>query len=427
MKSLTIFFAALSFCMNVIAQTPTKQQQMEEMRKLQQQMKEEQKTIRQQMEWNNQDAQQEIKKLSTENQQKNSEIKASKSEAARAKAEMMKAVSELNQKQQELASTQRLIDSAKIQLEQTQAQLQTSEMIVKRTLEEKQRQEDSLMLLKKEQEVKDFAFKAQQAELNVQKAKNTFYITIAIVAVSLMSVIGIMFISRQKTLKELANKNKLIEEEQRKSNELLLNILPEEVMNELKLHGKTQARNYGKATVLFADIKDFTIISEQLSPDDLIEGLDAYFEIFDKVIERHEIEKIKTIGDAYVCAGGVPVKNEGNPFEVVKAALEMVEEIEKLDKKRLAAGKKCFSFRIGIHTGPLVAGIIGLRKFAYDIWGDTVNTAARMQQGSEPNKINISGATYELIKNDFACVYRGKLEAKNKGEIDMYFVEKVIV
>jgi adenylate cyclase len=153
---------------------------------------------------------------------------------------MMKAVSELNQKQQELASTQRLIDSAKIQLEQTQAQLQTSEMIVKRTLEEKQRQEDSLMLLKKEQEVKDFAFKAQQAELNVQKAKNTFYITIAIVAVSLMSVIGIMFISRQKTLKELANKNKLIEEEQRKSNEFLLNILPEEIMNELKAHGKTR-------------------------------------------------------------------------------------------------------------------------------------------------------------------------------------------
>jgi adenylate cyclase len=137
-------------------------------------------------------------------------------------------------------------------------------MIMKRTLEEKQRQEDSLkLLLKKEQEVKDFAFKAQQAELDyVQKAKNTFYITIAIVAVSLMSVIGIMFVSRQKTLKELATKNKLIEEEQRKSNELLLNILPEEVMNELKIHGKTQARNYGKATVLFADIKDFTIISE---------------------------------------------------------------------------------------------------------------------------------------------------------------------
>jgi len=427
MKKLGVVFAVLLFVWTAQAQTQTKEQQMEEMRKLQQQMKEEQKTIRQQMEWNNQDAQQEIKKLSNENQKKNSEIQASKSEAARAKAEMQKAVAELNQKQQELAGTQRLIDSAKIQLEFTQAQLQTSEMIIKRTMEEKQRQEDSLELLKKEQEIQDFAFKAQQAELNIQKAKNTFYITIAIVAVSLMSVIGIMFISRQKTLKELAAKNKIIEEEQRKSNELLLNILPEEVMHELKQHGKTQARNYGKATVLFADIKDFTIISEQLSPDDLIEGLDAYFEIFDKVIERHEIEKIKTIGDAYVCAGGVPVKNEGNPFEVVKAALEMVEEIKKLDKVRIAAGKKCFSFRIGIHTGPLVAGIIGLRKFAYDIWGDTVNTAARMQQGSEPNKINISGATYELIKNDFACVYRGKLEAKNKGEIDMYFVEKAIV
>jgi len=207
---------------------------------------------------------------------------------------------------------------------------------------------------------------------------------------------------------------------------LLLNILPEEVMQELKAHGKTQARNYAKATVLFADIKNFTSISEQLSPDDLIEGLDAYFERFDKVIEKYNIEKIKTIGDSYVCAGGVPTKDEVNPHLVVQAAMEFIYEIDKLRRARTAQGKIPFEFRIGIHTGHLVAGVIGVRKFAYDIWGDTVNMAARMEQAGEPNKINISGATYELVKDKFACLYRGKIEAKNKGEIDMYFVEKAI-
>jgi class 3 adenylate cyclase len=239
-------------------------------------------------------------------------------------------------------------------------------------------------------------------------------------------VLGALLLTRQRALKELADKNKIIQEEKRRSDELLLNILPEEVMLELKARGKTQARNYSKATVLFADIKDFTTISEQLSPDDLIEGLDAYFEKFDKVIEKYDIEKIKTIGDAYVCAGGVPTKSEGNPHLVVQAAIDCLAEIQKLRKARIAAGKIPFEFRIGIHTGQLVAGVIGIRKFAYDIWGDTVNMAARMQQAGEPNKINISGATYELVKDKFACIYRGKIEAKNKGEIDMYFVEKAI-
>jgi class 3 adenylate cyclase len=283
-----------------------------------------------------------------------------------------------------------------------------------------------MKILVKEQEVQSLLLKANEAELSAQKAKSNFLIIIAAVSLTLSSLIAILFFSRQKTLRELAEKNKIIEEEKRRSDELLLNILPEEVMHELKAHGKTQARNYSRATVLFADIKEFTKISERLSPDEVVEALDTYFERFDKVIEKYDIEKIKTIGDAYVCAGGVPTKNEDNPNLVVRAALECMEEVNKLRAERMKQGKQTFEFRFGIHTGQLVAGVIGIRKFAYDIWGDTVNMAARMQQEGEVGKINISGDTYELIKNNFACVHRGKHDVKNKGQVDMYFVEKAI-
>lgn len=417
MKKVTMVFAlALLATATLMAQSTSKQKQLEDIKK---QLIEEQKTIQQQQEWNNQSSQQEIKKLNQENKQKSAEVQASKQETARAKTE-------LQAKQSELAATQSKIDSAKRLLSETEALLQTSEMVNKRIQEEKQRQEDSMRILVKEQEVQTLQFKANQAELSAQKAKNNFFIIIAAISLTLSSLIAILFFSRQKTLRELGEKNKIIEEEKRRSDELLLNILPEEVMHELKAHGKTQARNYSRATVLFADIKEFTKISERLSPDEVVEALDTYFERFDKVIEKYDIEKIKTIGDAYVCAGGVPTKNEDNPNLVVRAALECMEEVNKLRAERIKQGKQTFEFRFGIHTGQLVAGVIGIRKFAYDIWGDTVNMAARMQQEGEVGKINISGDTYELIKNNFACVHRGKQDVKNKGLVDMYFVERAI-
>lgn len=419
-------FAFLNSPVSAQTANDAKAKQLEEMRKLKQQMIEEQKTIQQQNEWNNQSSQQEIKKLNQENQQKNLEIAVTKQDAARAKQDVAKAKAELANKQAELAETQRMIDSAKARLASTEGLLMQSEMIRKRTEEELLHQEDSVKMLKQEQALADLKLANQEIELASQRQRNKLYIIAAALGMGLFLVVAALFVYRQKTIKELGDKNKIIQEEKRRSDELLLNILPEEVMHELKAHGKTTAKNYAKATVLFADIKDFTTISEQLSPDDLIEGLDAYFECFDKVIVKYDIEKIKTIGDAYVCAGGIPTKSEGNPHLVVQAALDFMAEIERLRKARVAAGKIPFEFRIGIHTGQLVAGVIGIRKFAYDIWGDTVNMAARMQQSSDAGKINISGATYELVKDKFACVYRGKIEAKNKGEIDMYFVEKAI-
>lgn len=400
----------------VSAQSGSKQQQLEDIKR---QIQEEQKTIQQQQEWNNQSSQQEIKKLNQENQKKSIEVQVSKQEAQKSKLDADRA-------RAELANTMFRIDSAKRLLAETEAMLASAEMMNKRITEEKQKQEDSVKILKKEQELQEVQLEAKQIELDAQKARNNLYIIIAAISLSLLSIIAVLFASRQKTLRDLAEKNRIIEEEKRKSDELLLNILPEEVMHELKAHGKTQARNYSKASVLFADIKNFTLISEKLTPDELIEGLDAYFERFDKVIEKYSIEKIKTIGDAYVCAGGVPTKSEDNAFDVVHAALDFRREIDKLREIRTAEGKIPFEFRIGIHTGQLVAGVIGLKKFAYDIWGDTVNMAARMQEAGEPGKINISGDTYELVKKKFACIHRGKHAAKNKGEIDMYFVESAL-
>lgn len=208
----------------------------------------------------------------------------------------------------------------------------------------------------------------------------------------------------------------------KRSDELLLNILPEETAEELKATGSAKAKRFDMVTVLFTDFKNFTQASEKLSPEELVAEINYCYSEFDKIITRHGIEKIKTIGDAYMCAGGLPSTNTTNPEDVVRAGLEMIAFIERNKQERMASGKPYFELRCGIHTGPVVAGIVGIKKFAYDIWGDTVNTASRMESSGETGKVNISGATHALVKDKFQCEYRGKVQAKNKGEIDMYFV-----
>lgn len=226
-----------------------------------------------------------------------------------------------------------------------------------------------------------------------------------------------------RSLNVLDEKNKAIEEERRKADELLLNILPAEVMDELKKTGKTTARNYDLVTVMFVDFKDFTLVSNDLSPEELVNSIDLYFETFDSIVTDQGIEKIKTVGDAYLCAAGLPIPNTRNPVEMVSVAFKFLQAVEKLKEKRSAENKTSFDVRIGIHSGPLIAGVVGTKKFAYDIWGDAVNTAARMQQHGKEGRINISGTTYELIKHRFHCTHRGRIDAKNKGLVDMYFVD----
>jgi len=235
-------------------------------------------------------------------------------------------------------------------------------------------------------------------------------------------------LEEQKKVLEEQNKvveeqKKVVEAEKKKSDDLLLNILPAEVAEELKAKGTTTAKDFSEVTVLFTDFKNFTLMSEKLSAQELVNQINYCYSAFDNIITKHGIEKIKTIGDSYMCAGGLPVANTTNAEDTVSAALEIRDFMLAEKQKRESEGKPFFEIRIGCNTGSVVAGIVGIKKFAYDIWGDTVNIASRMESSGEPGKVNISGSTYKLVKDKFKCEHRGEIEAKNKGMIDMYFVE----
>lgn len=219
---------------------------------------------------------------------------------------------------------------------------------------------------------------------------------------------------------EIAAAYDLLDKEKQMSESLLLNILPSEVAEELKQKGKSEAKLFDEVTVLFTDFKGFTTISEQLSPQQLVDELHECFKAFDDIMEKYGIEKIKTVGDAYLAAAGLPAPNPTHADDIIKAALEVRDFMVDRRKK---LGNLTFEMRVGLHSGKVVAGIVGVKKFAYDIWGDTVNTAARMEQNGEVGKVNVSEATYELIKDKFTCTYRGEIDAKNKGALKMYFVE----
>lgn len=217
--------------------------------------------------------------------------------------------------------------------------------------------------------------------------------------------------------------NKSISLEKARSDELLLNILPFEIAEELKTTGTTKAKVYDNVTVLFTDFKNFTIVSENLTAQELVNDINYYYSAFDDIITKHGIEKIKTIGDSYMCVGGLPEVSHTHAISTVNVALEIRDFVEIEKQKRITENKPYFEIRIGCNSGPVIAGIVGTKKFAYDIWGDTVNIASRMESSCETGKINISETTYQLVKDNFKCVHRGKIEAKNKGIIDMYFVE----
>jgi len=307
---------------------------------------------------------------------------------------------------------------------------------------ETKKKEQQIVLLGKEKEV-------QAKEIQKQKiVRNGFMGGFALVAL----FAGVFFVQRNR-----------ISKARKRSDELLLNILPGEVAEELKDTGAAAAKHFDNATILFTDFKGFTQASERMSPQELVEELNTCFKAFDNIITAHGIEKIKTIGDAYMCAGGLPDPKSSSPADVVQAALEMQAFMKRRKAERDAQSRPAFEMRVGIHTGPVVAGIVGVKKFQYDIWGDTVNTANRMESSGEVGRVNISETTYSLVKDarkvngewsivnggsthsptpdhhspataqspftnshspTFVFTPRGKVQAKGKGEMEMYFVQR---
>jgi class 3 adenylate cyclase len=274
-----------------------------------------------------------------------------------------------------------------------------------------EKKEGQISLLEKDQELRSLELKRQKAIKNGTIAVGLLFLVLA----------GGLFNRYRYTKKT----NAIITKEKERSEQLLLNILPEEVAEELKAKGEAEAVQIDHVSVLFTDFKGFTALSEQVTPKQLVHDLHECFSAFDRICEQNGLEKIKTIGDAYMAAGGLPVPNSTHAMDTIKAAMAMRDFIAEGKARKIAAGLPFFEIRIGIHTGPVVAGIVGVKKFSYDIWGDTVNTASRMESSGEPGHVNISEATYNMVKDQPGLTFtsRGKVKAKGKGEMEMYFVE----
>jgi class 3 adenylate cyclase len=271
-----------------------------------------------------------------------------------------------------------------------------------------EKKEDEIDLLTKDQALKAATIQRQRV-VNYAAGITGFLLVLVLIG----------FYNRHRYTQKT---NKIIKDERDRSKELLLNILPAETAHELETNGHAQTRFYESVTVLFADFKGFSSISRSLKPQELVAELNDYFVAFDEIVEKFNLEKIKTIGDAYMCAGGIPTPNETHPFNAVEAGLAMQDFMTKRNAERQAKGLDPWDLRIGVHIGPIVAGVVGKKKYAYDIWGDTVNIASRMESSSEGGRVNISSSLYDIVNHRYQCHYRGKIFAKNIGEIDMYFV-----
>lgn len=370
------------------------------------------------------------------------------------RAELAKEKKALTEEIEKLSSDRDRLSSQKNQLEQQQERLVREKQQVEEGLtakeeelatvaEEKEKVEErakevekQVNQLTREQAIQEAALarakseleqeKRIKAELELQAANRRNLIIILISLTLLIGAVSLLLYLRYRAKKRssdlMAEKNKIIEAERQRSDELLLNILPADIAQELKEKGEADAQRFENVSVLFTDFKDFSQISERLSPEQLVHELDYCFRAFDNIISQYKsIEKIKTIGDAYMCANGL-TKRRTLPMEIVQAAIDMQEFMEDYKRQKITRGEPFFEARIGIHTGPVVAGVVGNTKFAYDIWGSTVNVAARMESKCEPGKVNISDSTYRQVKYKFNCAPRGRIEAKNIGLIEMYYV-----
>jgi len=280
----------------------------------------------------------------------------------------------------------------------------------------------------------DFDLQKKQGEINlltkdmaltdIKLKRQQFTKKVLIVGLILVLLIALL-IFRNYRIK--VRTHKILDRQKGEIESLLLNILPSEVANELQVYGHAIPRNYEFVSVMFTDFKGFTAIADKMSPEELIQELNTCFIAFDDIIGKYGLEKIKTIGDSYMCAGGIPTADEHHVENMVKASLEICHFIRQYNQKRNLEGLESWDLRIGVHVGPVIAGVVGKKKYAYDIWGSTVNIASRLESNGMPGKVNISSSVFELIKDKYSCSYRGKINAKNIGEIDMYFLDGMAV
>ncbi len=350
------------------------------------------------------------------------QLEALRRERDRLSADKTQLAERSRQLEQQVEQVEEAITEKEQQIEEVARQKQQAEYVARL----RKKQIDALQLARELDSLTLVQTRMQLENTRLANERTRYLFLLVAAAALIVLILAATFFFRlrakQRTARQLAEKNRQIEQERQRSDELLLNILPAPIATELKEKGKATARRYEQATILFADFRNFTKVAERLSPEQLVAEIDYIFKGFDYIIGQYDdIEKIKTIGDAYMCASGLDDRKRF-PLNIVKAALEMQEFLAELAEQRRAKGLPWFEARIGLHTGPVVAGVVGVRKFAYDIWGDTVNIAARMESASEPGKVNISETTYRLVKYSFECIYRGKVEVKNKGQLDMYYV-----
>jgi len=340
---------------------------------------------------------------------------------------------QLSQKQQELQRTNQTLSATEKEKEDTRLALhktQTDLLVEKSNSEEKEKEltvaEQEKALQAVNMQLQQSKLQLQQNELQLQQSdllnkdkvieqrrkERNFYI---------LGIIGLLAVSllAYRSVRVQKRYNLALLKEKKRSEDLLLNILPVEVAAELMEKGFADAKHFDDVTVLFTDFVSFTSIAETMSPQQLVSELHVCFKAFDGILSKYHIEKIKTVGDAYMAVSGLPAPNANHAADIVSAAIEIRDFML---RRKVEMGNGTFSIRVGINSGNVVAGIVGVRKFSYDIWGDTVNIAARMEQNSEEGKINISESTYQLVKDKYGCIYRGKIEAKNKGHIDMYYL-----
>ena len=363
-------------------------------------------------------------------------LQAEKLNIVQEKENLAEELSELTEEQQAMRDQQETLIDLLAMKEKAIVNMSEEQIKQELMLSEQERLLDSLTFTnildslelsqqKMQLEQQQSALREQEAELALQKTHRNLLLAVA----GIFVVIAGGLLHRFYTIKGhnlvLEEKNKIIQAERERSEKLLLNILPKAVADELKLSGGAETQHYDNATVMFVDFKGFSKISKQLTPRELVSDLDHAFKNFDKIIEKYGLEKIKTIGDAYMCAGGLPSEDKSHPINVIKAALEIQVFLDQWNSSKAKKNEPIFEARIGIHTGPLVAGVVGSKKFAYDIWGDTVNVASRMETSCEVGKVNISDSTYERVKDYFVCEYRGKVPAKNVGEVEMYYVDSM--